>query len=71
MGFIGSDTHYYKNVSEVTMVFRYEKGGLRDKRQRWVEEIGLPFNLMIACSVDKIVIRTMEDALAVVSKINI
>lgn len=71
VGFIGSDTQYYEKVSEVTRVFRDERGGLRDERQRWVEEMGLPFNLMIACSVDKIVVGTMEDALAVVSKINI
>jgi hypothetical protein len=43
-------------------VFQDSQGRLNDEEQHWVEDMGLPLNLMLGCSVE-IVVGTIEDAL--------
>jgi nucleoside 2-deoxyribosyltransferase len=71
IAFIEQESHYYEKVMKVSRIFRDESGGWRDEQQRWVEEMGMQFNLMIACSVDKIVIGSIEHALLAAARLDL
>lgn len=71
IAFIEQESQYHEKVSAVTRVFMDGQGGCRDEQQRWVEDMGLSFNLMLACSVDQIVIGSIEHALSAAARLNI
>lgn len=66
-----------EGLSYIDKFGKYEKivgdrlGEYVDLNGKYIEDFDLPFNLMIACSVDKIVIGGFEDALNAVSIMNI
>jgi nucleoside 2-deoxyribosyltransferase len=62
VGFLDDDAIYRERVKKVMRVFQDHQGRWSDEERRWVEEMGLPLNLMLSCSVE-LVFGTIEDAL--------
>lgn len=71
IAFIEQESFYHEKVMKISRIFRDESGGWRDDQQRWVEEMGMQFNLMIACSVDQIVIGSIEHALLAAARLDL
>lgn len=52
IGFIDKFCPYHKRVAKTIRVFKDGNGCFKDSKQRWVEDMGLPLNLMLGCSVE-------------------
>jgi nucleoside 2-deoxyribosyltransferase len=52
IGFLDDLSPYHTRVAQVMRIFQDDQGRWRDEEQRWVEEMGLPLNLMLGCSVE-------------------
>lgn len=52
VAFLDDLSPYHQRVAKVLRIFQDDQGRWRDEEQRWVEEMGLPLNLMLGCSVE-------------------
>jgi nucleoside 2-deoxyribosyltransferase len=62
VGYLDSMDEYKQRVAKKMRVFKDDAGRMCDETQSWVEEMGLPLNLMLSCSV-KIVVGDASVAL--------